>query len=242
MLEHYHRVFIGADGSIQVILTMEFVLVTLSGTDLNASMSGTVLIDEALSSDDAYTLQNTLNYTRSNNLTGRMHKYENYVKTLYENDYFSTTGSSQITYSGAPVAQLYDSSYGSISVESITPLVYSSKIFAFPDQSGQLVLNGDNSSIQLDVLSGRHVKLELNLDGQPGNEVVRYVLWDELENSTSMSLADSDSDGMHDSWEISFGLDPNTDDSADDLDNDGLTNFEEYQEGYNPNDPLSPTP
>ena len=45
---------------------------------------------------------------------------------------------------------------------------------------------------------------------------------------------------MHDSWEISFALDPNINDTAGNLDNDALTNLEEYEQGYDPNNPLSP--
>lgn len=45
---------------------------------------------------------------------------------------------------------------------------------------------------------------------------------------------DSDGDGMPDNWEIRYGLDPASDDSAGDLDGDGLTNLEEYTLRTNP--------
>jgi hypothetical protein len=42
---------------------------------------------------------------------------------------------------------------------------------------------------------------------------------------------DSDGDGMPDSWETTYGLNPFADDSHKDLDGDGLSNLEEYQNG-----------
>lgn len=49
---------------------------------------------------------------------------------------------------------------------------------------------------------------------------------------------DSDDDGITDSWEIEYELDPqNTDDAFADLDSDGLTNLEEFVADTDPNDP-----
>ncbi|SFU00524.1 GlyGly-CTERM domain-containing protein [Pseudoalteromonas sp. DSM 26666] len=49
------------------------------------------------------------------------------------------------------------------------------------------------------------------------------------------SFPDSDGDGMSDMWELSYGLDINTDDSALDLDNDGLSNLLEFLNNGLPN-------
>ena len=48
---------------------------------------------------------------------------------------------------------------------------------------------------------------------------------------------DADGDGMLDSWEELYGLDPTKDDSKEDLDGDGLSNLEEYKLGANSTDP-----
>ena len=47
--------------------------------------------------------------------------------------------------------------------------------------------------------------------------------------------ADHDEDGMLDSWEVQYGLDPSDpSDAVEDLDGDGVTNFEEYQNNLDP--------
>ena len=53
---------------------------------------------------------------------------------------------------------------------------------------------------------------------------------------------DDDNDGMPDTWEIQYGLDPLIDDGLDDFDNDHWTNYQEYSSGTDPNDPESLPP
>ena len=79
----------------------------------------------------------------------------------------------------------------------------------------------------------------MDLDGDTVVDETRYVLWEELSVNAGTDLTDTDGDGMHDSWETTYGLDPNFDDSADDLDLDTFSNLTEYQSGTNPNDAAS---
>ena len=219
--------------------TMEMVLLRVYGTEYDVSMSGTIGIDELLS-NNAYTETTTNNYVRQNNRSGKMYMYENYVMTAHIDDLFSPSSGGYISYTGIPAAVIYDSVHGSLRIDTIDPLLFSSVLLTYPDEGGKLVFTGNNSGIQLSVQSVRHVKLELDVDGATGYEVERYALWTELEDVNSLNLSDTDGDGMHDSWETRFGLDAVADDSAGDLDGDGLTNLQEYQQGYDPGNPLSP--
>ena len=56
-------------------------------------------------------------------------------------------------------------------------------------------------------------------------------------HGTDPLLADTDSDGMPDAWEVTNGTDPLVDDSASDPDSDNLSNIDEYLEGTLPNNP-----
>ncbi len=68
--------------------------------------------------------------------------------------------------------------------------------------------------------------------------------YDECLKGTDISVADRDDDGLPDSWEILYGLDPDNDGTDDlgqgrygDLDADGLSNLSEYWYSTNPNVP-----
>ena len=58
-------------------------------------------------------------------------------------------------------------------------------------------------------------------------------------DSFSCITKDVDGDGMPDSWEITYGLDPLVNDASGDKDMDGYTNIREYKAGTNPADPTS---
>lgn len=55
----------------------------------------------------------------------------------------------------------------------------------------------------------------------------------------TVSVADTDGDGLPDVWETAHGLNPNLHDAALDLDQDGMTNLQEFLAGTNPQDPNS---
>ena len=215
--------------------TMDFVLLTMTSPNYRASMSGSLIIDDSIFGNQL-TETMTMNCVIKDDVSNKMYKFDFYAKTISINDIYSYDSSASISYSGI----VYDSIHGGITVNTISPLSFSSYTNAYPDDGGTLILTGNNSSIRLTVESERHVLLELDLDGNGIYEVVRYVLWQELDDHTSLDLADSDGDGMHNSWETLYLLDPNKDDAGDDADVDGYTNLVEYQGGTDPQNPLSP--
>ena len=220
-------------------MSLDFVLLTMSSPDFSGSMSGSISIDESFSGSSVYETI-TLNTVAQDDVLGKMYKYQNYMMQFYIEDIFYSLSETNLHING----EVFDSIYGGVLAETHFPLVFSSQQVTDPDSGGPLWMIGKNTaSIQLTVLSGRHVLLEFDLDGNGINEATRtrYVLWREIDDYTSLDLADNDGDTMHNSWEEMYVLDPNVDDAGDDADTDGYTNLEEYQGGSDPQN-ISSTP
>jgi hypothetical protein len=219
--------------------TMSFVLMTLSSVDFSGGISGEMRLQASLVNNTETDIL-TMNYVAKDNNTAKMYKFEGLVMTMTIDDVFNANSSGSMTFSGLP-ARVYDSEYGYVVVATTSALLYSDVNLIYPDDGGVMTFTGENnSSITLTVLSGRHVMLLLDLDGDTINDETRYLLWEELAVNAGTDLTDTDSDGMHDSWETTYGLDPSVDDANDNPDGDGLTNLQEYQQGYDPGDPASP--
>lgn len=73
--------------------------------------------------------------------------------------------------------------------------------------------------------------LDGNADGVAGSDLGAFEV--------IHPLADTESDGLPDVWEIAFGLDPLSNDAASDADADGLVNASEYAAGTDPLDARS---
>lgn len=220
-------------------MTLDFVLLTMSSPDFSGSMSGSISIDESFSGSSVYETI-TLNTVAQDDVLGKMYKYVNYMMQFYIENILYSLSEANLNING----EIYDSIHGGILTETNFPLVFSSQQVTEPDSGGPLRMIGKNTaSIQLTVLSGRHVLLEFDLDGNGINEATRtrYVLWQEIDDYTSLDLADTDGDTMHNSWEEMYMLDPDVDDADDDADTDGYTNLEEYQGGSDPQN-ISSTP
>jgi hypothetical protein len=209
--------------------TLDFVLLTISGPDLSGAMSGSINLDEYIYGNQA-TSSIVLNAVTRDDLLNKMFKYDNYVMNMSIADIYNPSSNVTMWISGT----IYDSTHGGISAQTLMPLEFDTLMDTEPESGGPVLMTGSDSRMQLTVESIKHTLLELDLDNNGSFEILRYLLWQELENSSSIDLADTDSDGMHDSWESLYSLDPTTDDSGEDADFDTYTNLVEYQAGSNP--------
>ena len=129
--------------------------------------------------------------------------------------------------------RLFDSVHGYIDFATTVPLLYTPSVSKFP-VSGQALVRGGSSAVRVTIMPFQRVKLELDQDGDSSFEILTIVDWAGIVNG--IELIDSDGDGIHDRWEIFYGLNPLDDaDATQDADNDGFSNLEEYLGGSNPN-------
>ena len=82
-----------------------------------------------------------------------------------------------------------------------------------------------------DQYQGLDKDVDDGLGDMDGDGLTNYQ---EYQHGTSPIQGDTDSDGMDDSWEVSWGFNPTVADGHLDADGDGVTNLTEYQDGTNP--------
>ena len=220
--------------------TFYFPLLKVSSPDYSGAISGSISVDDSYNYGIQLNETITLNVVISNDTAVKMYKFENYMTQISISNVYDC-------YSGATQAlngAVYDSIHGGMTVQTINPLSISSCISTHPESGGPLIMIGNAAKMQLTVESNKHVLLEFDLDNNGVYEIVRYVLWQEFDDYVSIDLADRDDDGMHNSWETLYTLNPDVDDADVDDDFDGYTNLQEYQGGSNPllpsSTPLAP--
>ncbi|MEA2081053.1 MAG: hypothetical protein U9P00_14605 [Pseudomonadota bacterium] len=206
-----------------------FPLLTITCAEFDVSMSFDmrleVIIDQNLE-------RFTGNLVARDNRTGDMLKYENFIE---ESVYFPFV-LSPTSYTQIMRGRLYDSTHGYVDVVTpeVSPLGYSSIEQIYPD-TGVLVLTGTGSNLRLVTESATHVVIALDSDGDQLHESGVTLLWDEIGEPISADIGDNDGDSMHNSWETTYGLNP--DDPADallDADGDGISNYQEYLDRTHP--------
>ena len=201
--------------------------VTTTETDIHVSidMHSEVFIDGNRERD-------TWNVVTLNNNTGTMFKVENQV----DESIYAPSVLFPVSYTQTTQGRYYDSSHGyfDLTTSATDPLVYGSLVQTYPED-GSVQFSGASSALRLDVESVTHIVLSLDSDGDQVFETVTTLLWTEIDTDFAADIGDDDDDGMHNSWEVVYGLDPN--DPADavlDTDGDGNTNHQEYLDRTDP--------
>ena len=218
-------------------------------TDFTFSFSRLALRGPGVSSDaggSVHTLMNILakaetttdNIVYLNNFTGGMTKTENFVYvTVYDSILSPNSGTTTAN------GRLFDSVQGYVDVATVTPFFFGGVSDNFPRSGQMLMTAGGNRSARVTALSGTLAALALDLDADNIFEVNATLKWTELAGAAGADLADSDHDGMNNSWETAHGLDPNNPaDAALDKDGDGASNLVEYLAGTDPGGGSAPPP
>lgn len=215
---------------------------TVTGPDIDETLSGSFRDQLNLGAD---TETMTFNLTTTDNVSGKAIKAHSLRFVFVYDDIFSPS-----SYTLTMTGRVWDSDYGYVDVLTVTPFVFANINQLFPD-SGQIILTGaGNASIRVTALPSPLLALpstlltvELDLDGDSVYEVIATLKWTDLSGPIGADLGDEDMDGMHNSWETNYMLDPlDPSDAAFDRDGDGFSSFEEYQAGTDPNTLLSAPP
>jgi len=214
--------------------TLTFTRASFVGPGMNVDLSGSIRrqIDQT-----AKTYTYTENFVTVDNLSRLMTKTENLLIT---DTYIGLLGGA---YTEAIRGRVYDSVHGYADVTTTVPLSFGTLNPEYPS-SGQIVLHGVNSrTAVLTALSETLFTLAVDEDGNGIYEVNVTLKWSDLGTPVASDLADTDGDGMHNSWESANGLDPhNPADANLDADGDGYSNKLEYLGGTDPRNAASAPP
>lgn len=215
--------------------TVSFDRISLRGPGANADATGAMRsqVNVAANSETL-----TSNYVAVDVSARKMTKIENCVSLVVYDSIFTPS-----SFTESISGRVFDQALGFVDVATNAPLHFSTLDQAFPD-SGQVLLTGAASGhIRVTAESAGVTTLGLDLDGDSSFEIAATSKWTDLSGFAGTDLGDSDGDGMHNSWEQAYGLNPG--DSADaalDKDGDGASNRTEYFAGTDINDPAAVPP
>lgn len=165
-----------------------FPLMSISSEEFTGQASGSLRLQSLIAEN---TDRMTLNYTARDSLTGKMYKYENIIITTVYDNYFTPTNMS-VAFSGSS-ARAYDSIHGYVEINTTLSLAFSSIMLTYPDIDGIMTFYGaEGASIRVTVLTGEQLQIELDIDGMPGYEESRILLWEELAVNLETDLTNID--------------------------------------------------
>jgi hypothetical protein len=208
--------------------TLNFTRVRLSGPGMNWDVSGRVSTQVSTSSaTETFTLEDV---TIQDNNSSRMM----WARDLRFINRFDTVTPPSSFFNQSISGQVYDSVAGFVNISTQFaphtdpwgPLYYSTRNQSFPDW-GIITLTGATGAVRITSLGMDLAKVEVDTGtGFPVGGGAR-LRWADLGGPLGADLADSDGDGMHNSYETVKGIsDPNADN-----DGDGYTNLTEYLQG-----------
>jgi hypothetical protein len=205
--------------------------ITVRGNGVSADAGGSlqVITNIPTSSESV-----TSNLTNLNNLTGVMTKAEGLFSGGTLNSVCAPSSISNLAFNG----QIFDNVHGFVDVSTIT-LGQANLSETFPN-TGEIRLDGAaGTALHVRALSSTQVELQFDTNGDnAGDGFAARMNWTDLTGPIGADIADTpDGDGMHNSWETFYGLDPQVDDSALDREPDGANYLAEYIAGTNPNGP-----
>ena len=152
---------------------MSFARITLSDSDSNLSMSGSLHIQMNIPANSE---RLTINMVAKDNVSNAMMKLENMRLALSYDDLFQPTA-----YSMTQTGRVYDSTHGYADVTTTSPLLFSNVASEFPDQGGQLLISGAaGSSAKLIVASAQKLRIETDADGDNNFEQFMLYFWNDI--------------------------------------------------------------
>lgn len=212
--------------------TLTFTRVDFSGPGMSFGLSGTLRSQIDVG---AATTKLTSNIVTQDGAGHQMRTQDLVVTNIYDD----VTSPSFFTES--VTGRVFDSASGYVDVSTQTapftapwgPLYFSTSTQSFPDW-GIITLTGATSNVKLTSF-GSVAKVEVDANGDGTIDNTARMQWSEFNTAIGADLADSDGDGMHNSFETFYGLNPaSAADKDTDADGDGSSNYTEYLAGANP--------
>ena len=213
--------------------TLTITRINFSGPGLNFGLTGTMRSQINIS---AATTTLTTNIV-TQDAAGHQTRTQGLVVT---NTYDDVTSPSFFTESVS--GRVFDGTQGYVDVSTQTapftapwgPLYFATSTQSFPDW-GIITLTGGTSSVKITSFGTNVAKLEIDSNGDGIVDNTARLPWSDFNTAVGADLADNDGDGMHNSFETSYGLNPNSAADKDiDSDGDGASNYTEYLDGTSP--------
>ena len=221
--------------------TVNITRISFRGPSGNGDLTGTVRAQVPVPANSQPKIKTLTGNIITQDSTGRMTKAESLVlANVYDNALAPTFFNETIS------GRVFDSVAGYVDVTTTTapftapwgPLYFATSSQSFPDwglinlAGAPATTGGPASQARVTALAIDLAKIEVDADGNGIFENAARMRWIDFNTAIGADLADSDGDGMHNSWETAMGLNPgDPSDANGDADGDGFSNRTEYLDG-----------